>query len=528
AAPSAPGARPLIAGVAAAGGGFVLARQATVAQRPAVDVFFSPNGLAWTHRATLRAAAGFTAGLVNGGPGGAVVAGRAGRMLTAFVSADGASWRQTRPLGAAAAESLSGATLARGGAIVAAGTTSPGADTRQPLITVAGAGAAADRVDIAKIPGAADPQLAVNGLAAQGSMQVAVGSADGFPAAWTSADGGSSWTRAVGAAPGVFGRAGTQQLTSVTHGIMGWLAVGDVVPPAPSPALSSAPGPPEAAVQHPVVVVSADGHTWQAADAEPAFAGPGLFTEQAAAGPGGYVIVGYAGTGPITGPVTGQAGSRTVAAAWWSAGLSGWQRAGDAAAGALDGQDASRQMLAVTADAAGFVAVGSHGAAPSAWTSPDGRSWRQADAPLPVGAVRAVLQHVASAGRTVVAVGTAFTRTGQPVPFAARSADRGATWTESLLPAPAALASVTALAAAGAGYTATGTYGSTPGHQDVVVWTSPDGSAWRAATPAGAGLTGPGIQAITGLAASASTLTGVGFTAAPAGEEPVFWQAPIR
>jgi hypothetical protein len=93
---------------------------------------------------------------------------------------------------------------------------------------------------------------------------------------------------------------------------------------------------------------------------------------------------------------------------------------------------------------------------------------------------------------------------------------------------PAELTSVTALAVAGGTFTATGSYGSTPGHQNVVVWTSPDGSAWRAAEPAGKGLTGPGIQAITGLAVAGSTLTGVGFTASPAGEQPVFWQAPVR
>jgi hypothetical protein len=61
-----------------------------------------------------------------------------------------------------------------------------------------------------------------------------------------------------------------------------------------------------------------------------------------------------------------------------------------------------------------------------------------------------------------------------------------------------------------------------------VVWTSADGSAWQAATPAGEGLAGPGIQAITALSASGGTLTGVGFTALPVGEEPVFWQSPVR
>ena len=186
-------------------------------------------------------------------------------------------------------------------------------------------------------------------------------------------------------------------------------------------------------------------------------------------------------------------------------------------------------MTAVTASSAGFVAVGSHGDQPSAWTSADGgRTWRQADLPLPVGSTRAVLQHVASTGRVVAAVGTAVTTTGRPVPFAASSSNGGASWIESALPVPAGLTSVTALAAAGGTFTATGTYGSTPGHQDVVVWTSPNGSSWRAAEPAGQGLTGPGIQAITGLTVSGSTLTGVGFTASPASEQPVFWQSPIR
>ena len=97
-----------------------------------------------------------------------------------------------------------------------------------------------------------------------------------------------------------------------------------------------------------------------------------------------------------------------------------------------------------------------------------------------------------------------------------------------LRPMPADLTSVTALAATGGSFTATGTYGSTPGHQNVVVWTSADGSSWRAAEPAGQGLTGPGIQAITGLAVAGSTLAGVGFTAAPGGEQPVFWQSPVR
>jgi len=506
-APPGPGAQPQVAGVAAAGTGFVLLRPATVAKRPAVDVYFSPNGVGWTFTATLGAPGGFAAGLANGGPDGAVVTGPEGQALTSFFSANGRAWQQTRSPGTTASQAISGVALAPDGTVVTAGI-SAGPDSRQPVLTLARPDAA-DRVDIAKIPGAVDAELAVNGLAAQASMQVAVGSANGFPAAWTSADGGSSWARAAGATPGVLNRPGSQELTSVTHGNMGWLAVGGVT--------ANAAG-------HPVVVVSADGTSWQAADSESVFRVPGLFTVQAAADGQGYVIVGYQNVKQVQ---NGAVSGRTVAAVWWSASLTGWQRAGDATAGALDGPGA-QQMTAVAASSDGFVAVGSHGDQPSAWTSADGRGWRQADLPLPIGATRAVLEHVASTGRTVAAVGTAFMTTGQRVPFAASSSNGGASWIESALPLPAGLTTVTALVAGGGAFTATGTYGSTPGHQDVVVWTSPNGSAWRAAEPAGQGLTGPGIQAITSLTTSGSTLTGVGFTASPASEEPVFWQSPIR
>jgi len=505
------GAQAQISGVAVAAAGFILLRPATVARQPAVDVYRSADGTAWTFEATLGTPAGFVAGLVNGAPDGAVVTGQAGPALIAFASADGISWRQTPAFGIAAAQDVSGVATARGGTVVTAGTSTNDPDSRQPLLTVLGA--LATRVDIAKIPGATDPQLAVNDVAAGNGMQVAVGSANGYPAAWTSVNGGSTWTRASGQTQGVLDRPGVQQLTSVTHGPDGWLAVGGVI---------------AVAAEHPVVLGSGQGSVWAAADREAAFSQPGLVTEQAAAGPDGtgYVIVGYQ-------VVAG----RTIAAAWWSAGLTGWHRAGDAVSaaggpGALDGPGASRQMLAVTAGPRGFVAVGSAGNDAAAWTSPDGRAWTQQNVPLPYGATRAVLQHVASDGRTVVAVGTALTTAGQQLPFAASSADGGTTWTESALPVPQGRAFVTALTAigtgAGGGFLATGTFGSTPGHQDVVVWTSASGSGWKAVTPSGQGLTGSGIQAITGLTVSGRTLSGVGFAATPGGEQPVLWQSPVR
>jgi hypothetical protein len=86
---------------------------------------------------------------------------------------------------------------------------------------------------------------------------------------------------------------------------------------------------------------------------------------------------------------------------------------------------------------------------------------------------------------------------------------------------------VTAVAATGAGFTAVGTFG-VQGGQDVVIWTSADGKVWKANSPAVTGLGGQGIQEITALAVSGSTLTGVGFTATPARETPTIWRSPIR
>ena len=204
--PARAGASPQITGAAAVGDGFVLVRPATVGARPAVDVYHSANGTAWTPAATLSTPAGLVTGLVSGGPDGAVITGQAGQALTAFVSANGASWQPLGVFGRAASQTLSGVAMTPRGAVVT-GTTAAAA-ARQPVLTVLAAGTAADQVDVAKIPGASDPQLAVDAVAANGGMQVVVGSANGYPAAWASADGGSSWARALGVTPAVFGRPG--------------------------------------------------------------------------------------------------------------------------------------------------------------------------------------------------------------------------------------------------------------------------------------------------------------------------------
>jgi hypothetical protein len=259
-----------------------------------------------------------------------------------------------------------------------------------------------------------------------------------------------------------------------------------------------------------------------------AFGAPGLVASGVAASTRGYVIVGWQHSG---GHQTGMA--------WFSPGLAGWRVA------LLPSAGGSAMVTGVTATSSGFVAVGSADGHPAAWTSPNGQVWHQVTLDLPATASTASassgsLSLVAANGTTVAAMGTEVTTSGEPIPFAEMSADGGRTWRAAALPAPAGAtlgsATLTALTAAGNGFTGTGTY-LTGGNVNVVVWTcSPaqeGGSAattgtWTAETPEGYGLSGGGIQSITALTAEGSTLTGAGFTATQSAESPTIWQSPIR
>ena len=260
--------------------------------------------------------------MADGGADGAVITGQSAGALTAFESATGTAWRRTTAFGSVASQSVAGVTLAAG-SVVTTGASTVGAGGEQPVLTMVGAQPAPVRVSLNAIPGAVEPQLGVNGVAASGSTQIAVGSANGFPAAWVSSDGGGFWKRATGASPQVLDRPGVQQLTGVTAGPSGWLAVGGVS---------------NGSDEHPVVVTSPDGQVWSAADGEAVFAGPGLFTEQAAANRQGGP------TPPCSATSKGRRATRWPAA-WWSAGPACRQRATVPGGGA--------RMLAVTGSSAG-------------------------------------------------------------------------------------------------------------------------------------------------------------------------------
>ncbi len=494
--PATNGAVNTVGALASSGAGFVLVRPgSTGAAGPYAVIYSSTTGRTWSYtgRITVGRNANLQSIAAAGSDHGAVITATVnGGDLLVYRSASGQSWQHVAGLGNLGATSISGLTVVAGGGVVAAGSTAVPAGS-QGFLAVAAAGRAV--VDLARIPGDAFPQRMVTAIGVGPGLEVAAGSANGQPAVWSAPPGGA-WSRAAGAAPAVFGRSGVATLTGVTDGNSGWLAVGRSAN----------------AAQHPIVVYSADGHGWRAADGAMAFAQRDASASAAASDGSRYVVVGTRAT----------MRGRMIAAAWWSAGLGKWNRAVDAGKGALDGAG-TRRILGVTAGPLGFVAVGQHGAVPAAWISADGRAWRLIDVPTVAGASSAYLRHVTASGNRLVAVGTVF-RAGGSAPLLAVSANGGLTWhaVSIRLPASARLTGVTATSS---GFVAVGTIGA-PNRLDVVVLTSADGTEWNVVVPTGTGLSGPGAQQITALTTARGKLLGAGFTATATTESPTLWVAP--
>ncbi len=203
--PQATGAAATIAGLAQLRSGFVAVRQARVGGVTGALVYTSPDGQAWTRSARVTTANGaaLTVGQVTGGPAGAVIEGSAEGLIIAFLSADGATWLGTDPIGSQPAEQVGGVALVSAPrasalqAVVTGNSTGTGgfAAASQPVLTLVGARGGPDQVVVSAIPGVTQSEVAVNAVAASAAAQVAAGSADGFPAVWYSGDGGSTWAR---------------------------------------------------------------------------------------------------------------------------------------------------------------------------------------------------------------------------------------------------------------------------------------------------------------------------------------------
>jgi hypothetical protein len=454
--PAGHGAAGRIVGLSSDAAGLLAVRAGGVA-------FFSQNGSDWHYAGTIDPAGGWSPTAVNGGSDGFAVTGKttAGTTVaytgtgtgTGTGAGAGLAWTPTASLGAGS--TLSPA-VAAGGTVVAAGSTRASQTGQQGVLLEATGTGSVRAVPLAAISGGVVPELAMNSVAAAGGVQIAVGSADGYPAIWRRPDGGS-WT--LVASPALTSEQDhLAALTSVTRGPRGWLAVGG-------------PGP--------VAFTSADGVSWHPAAGNLVHDLAGASAVAVAAGPAGYVVVGTGGL-------------------WWSPDLASWSPA----RGTGDGT-----VLAVAADERGFVAVGSHDGKPAVWTTFSGRTWTRTVVPMPAGASSAVLQQIAVNGRRVAALGQATVH-GTVVPFAVLSVDGGARWALVPFGSPGPDTAFTALIASAHGFIAVGQYGPA-GQAMPAAWTSATGTAWMR-TPL-SGLSS--AYRITALAPAGTAATGTAATA---------------
>jgi Protein kinase domain len=479
------GAQGSISGLSFDGSGLIAVRPGlTASGAPDGVAYFSQGGQAWRYAGTIDAAGGWSPDVVKGSDYGFVVTGHTSSQYVAYTSTGtGTTWRPTGPLGDMSASPDFTPTVGTGGTVIAAGNTNRTRTGQQALIIKADTAGQLKPVPLAAIPGGLIPEAAVYGTAVAGGAQIAVGSANGYPAVWRRAAGGS-WTLVsplslAAADPALTG------LSAVTHGSAGWLAVG--------------PGP--------FVLTSADGRTWRSAGAITQDLA-GVPAVRAASGPRGYVIAGAAV----------QPDGSCLADIWWSRDLASWTKAHD-----VTQVCGSSQVLAVAAGASGFVSAGSYENQPAAWTTPDGRAWTTIRLPVPAGASAGVIQQVAVGGSRVVALGQQITADGTR-PLAELSADGGQTWQVVPFSAAEPGISFTALTAAPGGFTAAAQVSTASGVLDAAVWTSANGANWTRSSVSG--LTGGGSHDLSALAPSGAAVTGIDSVQAQAGQQFVVRRLP--
>ena len=495
-------------GVTATPSGFVAVRNVAGGTKKPVftgTVLSSPDAKQWTPIGSIQVPGYDGVQRLAGSDRGLAALVSTGKQLTIVRSTDGRSWTPAGTIPAAQGRSVLGLAVTASATITVGRDSS--ADGNDALLQVRDAQGQDVPVDLSRVPGGERSDLAISALASGRDLTLAVGSANGDGSIWVSRN-GRGWSRAS-AAGGVLTRPGRQRLLSAVQGGAGWLAVGyDGIAP-----------------KRALVVTSTDGTTWQAADGDAAFAashGGQSLTSAAAAGNGGYVVVGADGPS---------------AAAWYSADLKTWHRGGEAERGDLGGKpEAPRWMADVAGGPFGYVAAGglndptagtTADGRPVIWTSADGKAWRLQQLPLPSGTIDATFTHVAARGSQLLATGTAKTASGSTV-FAYTSADGGKSWQQLRLPGADGVAgmALTTLTSTPKGFVVAGG-GGHGGRSDVYLWTSADGRTWKLDRPQGLGLSGRGDQWLTALTTSGADLLAAGVTADHRGEQPTLWRRPL-
>ncbi|MFY9929660.1 MAG: protein kinase [Streptosporangiaceae bacterium] len=484
------GAQNQISGLSYDGSGLIAVRPGeTASGSPDGVAYFSPNGQAWQFSGIIDQAGGWRPGVVKGGSDGFVVTGTviSQNVYVAYTSTGtGTTWLPTGSLGDTSSGPTPIAAVGSHGTVVAAGPTNGSRISQQPVFLKANAAGNVRSVSLSSIPGGLIPEVAVNSTAVAGGEQIAVGSANGYPAVWRRASNGSSWAL-VSQLSVVSGPPGLAALSSVSHGSAAWIAAGT-------------PGP--------VILTSTDGINWQPADGSIQQDLAGVAAVATASGPAGYVIAGKL-------VESDGAGLPDV---FWSPNLTSWTKAHD-----VNDNTGSSQVLAVAAGPKGFVSVGSHNDQPALWVTTNGRAWTTVELPLSAGAT-GVLQHVAVNGNHVVALGQQTTAAGT-VPLAELSTDGGTNWQQVRFISAGPDTAVTALTARTGGFTAAGQFGAA-GKRDAAVWTSANGTSWTQ-TPVSS-LIGGGSHDITTLVPSGSAVIAIDSIQTQEGQKYITVPLPAR
>ncbi|WP_214327095.1 hypothetical protein [Nonomuraea sediminis] len=426
-----------------------------------VRVYCSQSGTQWAQCGSIHGLSGQSPGIdemISYRGGIAAVAQANLGKYAVLTSGDGRGWAKRAELG-----NLSGATL-RGFAIADSGTLFAGGDQaaadvdNQIVLMTAPPRGAASRVPLNRVDGLTRIARETARLANHAGRYVAVGSASGDAAIWTSLN-WKGWTSMS------LGGPRQQSLSDVVYGRRGWLAVGSTQT--------------DVSVTEPLLVGSSDGRTWKQLAATGDLARdqghPYLDLHAAAAGQKGYVLAGE----------SRDASGTAAAALWFTPDLRKFTKSKKLPQGG-----SGVRVHAVAATSTGYVAVGGSGTGEQessvVWTSEDGVNWTPRKRVSPPDASAAGLRQITAYGDRLVAIGVGNTDR----PFSAVSEDDGKTWTTAWMDESSA---VTDLAATSDGLVAVGWHGR-PGEADSAAWTSTDGQTWTRHDLTTDRLAGQGMQ----------------------------------
>ena len=220
------GAQASISGASFDKAGLILVRPGTAASGAGDGVaYFSADGRTWRYAGTIDAAGGWSPDAVKGSDYGFVVTGHTQGQYVAYTSTGtGARWLPTAPLGDTSNGPGFNPALGADGSVIAAGNTNSTRTGQEGLLIKADTAGNITPVSLSAIPGGLIPEEKVRSTAKVGNVQIAVGSANGYPAVWRRVSGGP-WSL-VSTLAQVSADADLNGLSTVTHGPHGWVATG--------------------------------------------------------------------------------------------------------------------------------------------------------------------------------------------------------------------------------------------------------------------------------------------------------------